>query len=81
MGTQCVVCHQLLGHLPRQVRLKPSGHIDGRQFAPLRRGILFELGALALEVGTLGVRLRMDRHVFAGGHRHGSGDQPRHAGQ
>ncbi len=40
--------------------------------------VLLELAPLAVEIRALGVGLGADRHVFAGSHRHRSGDEPGH---
>jgi hypothetical protein len=57
MGAERIVMHQLLGDLLRQGGLKPAGEIDRRQLTMLRRRVCFELGALARQVGLLGIGL------------------------
>ena len=79
MAAQRIVLHHLLGHLGRQRGLDAARHVDGRQLAPLGGRVGRQLVALARQVGLFGVGLRMHRHVFAGGHRHGARHQPRHA--
>lgn len=80
MGTDGIVRHQLLGDELCEAGLEPPADVDGRQFTPLRERILFEFRPFARQVGTLGVRLGMNRHVLTGSHRHGTGHQPRNAG-
>jgi hypothetical protein len=80
MRTKRVMRHQLLGDLLRQRRRQAATDVDGRQFAMLSRWVLLKLMAFTREVGPLGVGLRMDRHVFAGGHRHGACHQTGDAG-
>ena len=82
MGAERVVLHQLLGHLLRQARARararhrwPSAH------AVPRRDPAASSARSRDRSAVLGVGLRMDRDVLAGGHRHGAGHQPRDAGQ
>jgi len=41
--------------------------------------VCFEFLALKIEIGLLDIRLRVDRHVLAGGHGHRSSYQPGHS--
>ena len=81
VGAEGVVRGQLLGHLVRQAGLEAAAHVDGGELAQLGGGLELQLLALLRQVGLLGIGLRMDRDVFAGGHRHGAGRQAGDAGQ
>jgi len=81
MGAQCVVCHELGGHLPGQFGVQPAPGVDGAEFTVFGGRVGIELGLLAGQVGPLGVGLRMHRHILARGHRHGARDQPGDPGQ
>jgi hypothetical protein len=81
MGGQSIVCHQLAGHLVRQVGLDAPADIDGCQLSLLRGRIPLEFRPLARQIGILGVCLRMDGDILTRGHRHGPGHQPCDASQ
>ena len=76
MGAQGVLRHELLGNLPRQRRVDTALDVDVGELLLLERSVLAQLLALACEVGLLGVGLRTDGDILAGGHRHGAGHQP-----
>ena len=80
MGAQGIFGHQLSGNLRGKVAIEATLDVDARQLRELRGGILPQLFALAAQIGFLGVGLRADRHVLAGGHRHGPSYQSRDAG-
>ena len=80
MSAERIVRHQLLGDLGRQGRVQTAADIDGRQLPPLPGRVRVELQALERNVGALGVGLRVDGDILAGGHRHGAGDQARDPG-
>ena len=80
MGTERIVGHQLPGHLLGKVRFDTAAHIDLRQLLPLESRLACEFAALAREIGLLGVGLGTHRNIFSRCHRHGTGDQSRHAG-
>jgi len=80
MGAQGVVHHQRPRNLAGQRVRQASAHVDGRQLVQFRHWVFVEFGALARQVGLLGVGLRMHRHVLAGGHRHRASGQAGHAG-
>jgi len=67
---ECVVGHQLDGDLFCQGWLQAATDIDLRQLLVLALVVGSEFGSLEREIGLLGVGLRVNRNVFAGGHRH-----------
>ncbi len=79
VGTQRIMCHELVGDLSRQPRFESAPDIDRRQFVAFPRVIRLEFLALALDVRFLGVRLRVNGYVFASRHGHGAGNQSGHA--
>jgi hypothetical protein len=54
---QRVASHQLLGNLFCEHRIEAASYVDCRQFLVLAYIVRFELGALTLEVGPLGISL------------------------
>ena len=68
--------HELIGDFLRQHWIESSSDVDRCQFAAFARIVRLEFFALAIEVGLFGIRLRVDRHILARGHRHGAGYQP-----
>ena len=75
MRVQRVVGHQLLRNLFCERRFKATTNVDGRQLLVLTYVVGLEFLPLKIEVGLLGIRLRVNRHILAGGHRHRSGNQ------
>jgi hypothetical protein len=80
MGAECIRCHQLSGDRPRESRFESPLHIDARQLVLFGRRLRGQFAPLQIDVCTLGVGLRADRHVFAGRHRKRTGDEPCHTG-
>jgi hypothetical protein len=60
--------HELLGDLLGQGGRQPALDIDRRKLLLLRRAVRGQLPTLALEIGSLRVRLRADRDVLASRH-------------
>jgi hypothetical protein len=60
--------HQLVGDLFRERRTQPARDVDGRQFLVLGLVLCLEFRTLTRELGLFGIRLRMNRHILAGGH-------------
>ena len=75
MRAQGVMGHQLVGNLFGERGIEPASHVDRRQFLVLALVVRLQFRAFQLEVGLLGVRLRVHRHVFACRHRHRPGNQ------
>jgi hypothetical protein len=75
MGRQGIFRHQLPGNLPRQDLIDTTLDVDFGKLIKLKLGILAQLLAFAREVRLLGVGLRPDGHILAGGHRHGASHQ------
>jgi len=71
---------QLLGHLMGQGGGQAAAFVDQGQLGQLVVRVLGQFPFLQGQVGALGIGLRADRHVFAGGHRYCAGDQAGHAG-
>ncbi len=61
MRAQCVVRHELRGHLRGKLRVEPAAHVDLGQFAALAGEVDLEFGTLLRQRGGFGVRLRMTR--------------------
>lgn len=55
---------------------KTALDVDVGKLIKFERGVLAQFSTFARETRLFGVRLRDDRHIFAGRHRHGAGDQP-----
>ena len=72
MCTKSIVRRQLGRHLNGEIPSQAPRDIDIRQLPFLEVGLCRQLGALARDVGTLGIGLRADRHVLARRHRHGT---------
>lgn len=70
MGAQCVVSHELVGNLFGELAIEPASHVDRGQFFMFSRVVRLQFGAFQLEIGFLGVRLRMHRDILSGRHRH-----------
>ena len=79
-AAQSILRHQLLRDLLRQLRLYAAFDVDVGKLLMLEPDILRELFALARQIGLLGVGLRAHRHIFAGRHRHGAGNEPGDSG-
>ena len=67
--------HQLAGNLGGECRIQPALDVDGRQLSVLMLGILVQLLGLPGQIGAFGIRLRTDRYILAGRHRHGTSDK------
>ena len=80
VGIECVVRHQLVGHLFGQRRIESPADVDPRQFPVFGFDIRLQFVVLAFKFSMLAVGLRMHRDVLAGGHRHRPGHQPGNAG-
>lgn len=78
VGTERVMFVELLGDLPGEVPLDPTLHVDLSELTELRVREMIDLGGFAFQVGSLAVALGRDRHVLAGRHRQGSGDEAGH---
>jgi hypothetical protein len=74
MCAERVMRHELSGDLFRKRRIKASTDIDRRQFFVLARIVRLEFLVFTLDVCLFGICLRVDGHILAGSHRHGSGD-------
>jgi hypothetical protein len=61
--------------LPRKGLVDAAPDVDIGKLVKLERGVLAQLLTLAREVRPFCIGLRADRHIFAGGHRHGAGHQ------
>ncbi len=72
-----VMFHQLVGDLPCQRGIESPLHIDQGQLLPLGVSAFGQFLALALQIGLFRVRLRADRDILAGCHRHRAGDESR----
>ena len=72
MGANRIMLHQLGGYVFRERCIKAATHVNGGQLSVFRFGIFFELSGLTREIRCLGVRLRMNGHIFASRHRHRS---------
>jgi hypothetical protein len=77
VGGQGVLRHQLLGNLPRKCLIYTALDVDIGKFIKLKLRILAQLLAFARQVRLLCVGLRANRHILAGGHRHGTSYQTR----
>ena len=77
VGGQGILCHQLPGNLPRKNLIDAALDVDFGKFINVKLDIFAQLLAFAREVRPFGVGLRADRHILAGGHRHGAGHQSR----
>ncbi|GHC67410.1 hypothetical protein GCM10007315_35540 [Gemmobacter tilapiae] len=72
---KCVLCGQLDRNLMGEALIKPPRHVDAGQLVQLRLGSFLQFPRLARDVGVFRISLRTDRDVFAGRHRHRSGDE------
>ena len=72
VGSQGIFRRQLAGNLPRQRLIDATLDVDFGKLIKLKPGVLFQLLAFARKIRPLGVGLRADLHIFAGGHRHGA---------
>ena len=72
--------HELFGDLPGQRRIEPAALVDSRKLLMLAGIVRVEFLPFAIDVGLLGISLRVDRHIFAGRHRHRACHQARNAG-
>ena len=70
VSSQCVFRHQLLRYLSCKGLIDATLDVDIGKFIELKSRVLAQLLAFAREIGLLGICLRMNRNVFAGGHRH-----------
>ena len=75
MCAQGVMSHQLRGNLSGKRGIEPASDVDRREFPALANVVGLQLRTFQLEVGLLGVRLGVHRHVFTCRHRHCPGDQ------
>ena len=75
-----VLRHEPACDRPRKLRLQAAPHIDPRELVLLGLRLGGELALLACDIRLLGVGLRADRHVFAGGHRQRARDEASDAG-
>lgn len=65
MRAKRVSCHELLRHLPRDHLIYAALHVDISKFVKLERGVRTQLSLLSSKVGSLSVRLRVDRQVLS----------------
>jgi len=72
--------HELSRHGASEVWFQPSLHVNTGELVLLGFRLGRELVSFTIEVGALGVGLRADRDVFAGGHGKGAGDEAGNAG-
>jgi hypothetical protein len=75
-----VLGHQLQRDVTSEIGIDAALDVDLRQLFPLALDVVGELLRLARQLGVLGIGLRADRDVLAGGHRHGSGNEAGDAG-
>jgi hypothetical protein len=75
------MCHELVGDLFGESRIESARHVNRRELLVLALVVCLELLALLVELSPLNVRLRVNRHVLAGRHRHSPGDPPGDARQ
>ena len=75
MGAQGIFRHQLLGNLPRNSLIHATLDVDFGKLIELKFRILAQFLALSREIRLFGIGLRTDRHILAGGHRHGASHQ------
>jgi hypothetical protein len=80
MRLQRAVRHQLPGTVRRQVPIQTALLVDVGELVLFGLRLCRQLVALPREIRLLGVGLRADRHVFAGGHRQRAGDETRDSG-
>ena len=73
---QRAAARQRRRHLARQRRREAPFLIDPGELAKLAGRVPAKLARLEAHVGLLGVPLRADRHILAGGHRERSRHQP-----
>ena len=76
MRPQRAAARQGLRHLARQRRGQAPLLVDPGELSQLAIRVAAKLALLQADVGLLGVALRADRHVLAGGHRQRPGHQP-----
>ena len=75
MRAERIVGHELLGDLLRERGIQATTDVDRRQLLSLARVVRLSSVRSRSSVSLLGVRLRADRDVLSGGHRHGPRDQ------
>ena len=75
MCAERVLGHQLFRDFGGKLRVEAALDVDRRELPVLGVDVGLELLALARKIRMLGVRLRADRDVFAGRHRHRAGHE------
>ncbi|KIJ02770.1 hypothetical protein ST27_01665 [Xanthomonas phaseoli pv. phaseoli] len=80
MCSQCIPGGQLFGDLACQRSIQPALAVDRSELFQFALRVIAKFAPFQRQVGTLGVRLRLHRHIFAGSHRHRAGDQAGDAG-
>lgn len=71
MGAERIFRHQLVGDLPRKVRLDATLRVETGQFLTFEFRLSGQLRPLPSEIGLFGVRLGTDGDIFTRRHRHG----------
>jgi hypothetical protein len=75
MSAEGIVRHELARDLAGQDRIEPASDIEGRQVPMFGLNVCGEAGSFQVKVGTLHIRLRTNRDIFAGRHHGGTGDK------
>jgi len=70
--TQGIVRCQLRRNAGSECRVKPTRHIDGRQFREFVCGVSLQFLALPVQIGAFGVGLGADGNILTCGHGHGA---------
>jgi len=78
--SECIVGGELDGNFPRQFFIQTAADINHRQFFEFMHRIGGEFITLFFDIGIFGIRLRTDRYIFTGRHRHRTCHQAGHAG-